>query len=76
MALVAGGERWTHAELIAATEGLPGSGTLGIDGASSLPVGLALAAVAVRPLLVGKPTVVLRHHDRDAAAGERVTTWL
>jgi hypothetical protein len=75
LALVAGGERWTHAELIAATEGLPQAGALGIDRATTLSAGLALAAVAVRPLLVGKPTVVLRHGDRSAAAGERVTSW-
>jgi hypothetical protein len=76
LALIDGEERWTQAELIAAAAALPGAGTLGIDEGSSLPAGLALAAVAVRPLLVGRPTVVLRGRDRDAATGERVRTWV
>jgi uncharacterized protein (TIGR03089 family) len=75
LAVLAGTERWTQAELIAATAGLPPAGTLGLDDRSTLPPALALAAVAVRPLLVGRPTVVLRDADRDAAVGERVAVW-
>ncbi len=49
-------------------------GTLGVDAATIHPVE-GLLAVAVRPLLTGRPTVVLDGVDREAAAGERVTHW-
>jgi hypothetical protein len=68
--------RWTHAELLALVEErLPDHGTLGLDGAEALPAPLALAAVAVRPLVVGRPTVVLRDVDRGRADGEKVAVW-
>lgn len=39
--------------------------------------GAWLRAAAVRPLVVGRPTVLLGPEvDRDAAAGDRVTDWL
>jgi uncharacterized protein (TIGR03089 family) len=76
LAVVAGDTRWTQEELLAAaTEELPAEGTLGLDSATDLSPALTLAAVAVRPLVVGKPTVVLRGDDRAAAAGERVRSW-
>jgi hypothetical protein len=75
LALVVGDDRWSHAELISTTGELPTAGTLGIDDGCALSPALALAAVAVRPLLVGRPTVVLRGVARDAAAGEKVATW-
>jgi hypothetical protein len=75
VAVAADGRTWTHAELLAVAAELPPEGVLGLDEATSLPPVLQLTAVAVRPLLVGKPTVVLRHGDRTAAAGERVGAW-
>jgi hypothetical protein len=74
-AVLADEVRWSQAELLAAAAALPASGTFGLDDPGALPPATALAAVAVRPLLVGRPTVVLRGVDRGAAAGERVTTW-
>jgi hypothetical protein len=74
-ALVVGDQRWTQAELLALVGQLPAGGTLGLDDPPSLPPGLAFAAVTVRPLLVGRPTVVLRDADRGTAEGERVRSW-
>jgi uncharacterized protein (TIGR03089 family) len=74
-ALVADGTTWTQAELLAAAAALPEQGTLGLDADTTLSPSQQLAAVALRPLLVGRPTVVLRGRDRQAAAGERVTVW-
>jgi uncharacterized protein (TIGR03089 family) len=75
-AVVAGGRRWTHAELLALVEErLPDQGTLGLDRSAALPATLALAAVAVRPLVVGRPTVVLRDVERGRADGEKVAVW-
>jgi hypothetical protein len=39
------------------------------------PAVVGLVALAVRPLVTGRPTVVLRGVPRDVAAGERVATW-
>ena len=78
------GRSWTQRELLELAGDL-GTGTLGL--ASDRPTGTAaggperdpavigLAALAVRPLVTGRPTVVLRGVPRDAAAGERVATW-
>jgi hypothetical protein len=49
-------------------------GTLGID-AATVGAADALLAVAVRPLLAGRPTVVLAGASREAAAGEQVARW-
>lgn len=52
-----------------------GQGTAGLLAGAADPVA-ELVAVALRPLVVGRATVVLRGVDREAADGERVTTWL
>ncbi len=47
------------------------------DQAAGEPRTLAvIAASAVRPLLAGRPTAVLRGVDRAAASGERIRGWL
>jgi uncharacterized protein (TIGR03089 family) len=74
-ALVVAGRSWSQAELVRTAADLPSAGTLGLEDAEALPPATAIAALVVRPLLVGRPTVVLRGVDRDAAAGERVTVW-
>ena len=73
-ALIAAGRTWTHAELLDAARSLP-AGTLGVD-AGTIEPWLGLVAAAVHPLVSGRPTVVLRDVDRDAATGDRVTSWL
>jgi hypothetical protein len=62
-----------QAALLAAVDGL-GDGTLGL-GAEDVDPLVGLGAVALRPLVVGRPTVVLQDVDRSAAAGEKVTSW-
>lgn len=76
VALAAGDRRWTQAELLEAArpDGPPPAGTAGID-ASAAPAWLGLLAAAVRPLVTGRPTVILRGVGRDAAAGDRVVDW-
>jgi hypothetical protein len=70
------GRAWSQRELLQhGIEDLPGDGPLGIDAATSLSPPALLAAIAVRPLSTGRPTVVLRGTDRTAAAGERVAVW-
>jgi uncharacterized protein (TIGR03089 family) len=77
------GRTWSQAELLELARTL-GDGTLGLDG--DRPVGAAagdgpapavvgLVALVLRPLLTGRPTVVLRGVGREAAAGERVGRW-
>lgn len=76
-AIVTAGRVLTQAEVVTAATSLLGDGgSLGLDAASELPIELQLTALAVRPLLAGRPTVVLRNGvDRAAAAGEKVATW-
>jgi hypothetical protein len=74
VALEAGDAAWTQAELLARVEADGVEGTLGIDAGTIEPVA-GLLAVAVRPLLASRPTVVLAGVDRAAAAGERVAVW-
>lgn len=73
VALVSGGRSWTQAELLARAATL-GTGTLGLEADRTDPV-TALVAVALRPLVTGAATVVLRGVAREAAAGERVSAW-
>lgn len=77
-AIVTDERQLTQAEVLTAAMSLAGdSGTLGIDRDTQLPAELLLAALAVRPLLTGRPTVLLRPGvDRATAAGEKVTFWL
>ena len=49
-------------------------GVLGIDAATVAAVE-GLVAVAVRPFVTGRATVVLTGADREDAAGERVAVW-
>jgi uncharacterized protein (TIGR03089 family) len=75
-ALRSDGRRWSHRDLLEAARGIaPGSGTLGVDAATVEPVE-GLIAVAVRPLVTHRPTVVLRGVDRSAADGDRIAAWL
>jgi uncharacterized protein (TIGR03089 family) len=78
------GRTWSQHEVLDLARDL-GRGTLGL--ATDRPAGTAtgepdrdpavvgLVALAVRPLVTGRPTVVLRGVARDAARGERVATW-
>lgn len=65
---------WTQRALVERARSWGEEGTLGVEGAA--PPDIWVPAVAVRPLLVGRPTVVLRDGDRDAAAGEKVSRWV
>lgn len=61
----------THGDLIAALAAE--RGVLGVDLATF--AGPAVREVAARPMVTGRATVVLCGVDRDAAAGDNVTTW-
>lgn len=75
-ALQAAGRTWTQRELLtAAREIASDAGTVGVD-AKRAPDVEGLLAVAVRPLVRLRPTVVLRGTSRDAAAGDKVTAWI
>lgn len=65
---------WTQTQLLALAGEL-GTGTGGVEAGRTDPVD-ALVAVALRPLMIGRATVVLRGVGREAAAGEKVRTWL
>jgi uncharacterized protein (TIGR03089 family) len=73
-ALECGVERASQRELIDRVVDGNGYGTLGLDAATVDPVE-GLLAVAVRPLVTGRPTVVLAGADRAAAQGEQVAIW-
>lgn len=73
-ALVVADAVWSQRQLIQRAETWGATGTLGID--RDLDMGTWLPAIAVRPLLVGRPTVVLRGVGRARAAGEKVQRWL
>ena len=73
------GREYRQSELLAAAAEL-GEGTLGVvTDVVGEPLGLdatsALVAVALRPLVTGRPTVLLRGVDRSRADGERVRSW-
>ena len=85
--LIADGGTWTQTQLLeAATDGNVGA-AVGPDGDTAAgPVGIeasvdarldrpTLADLALRPLLTGRPTVVVRGVGRDAAVGDRVAVW-
>jgi uncharacterized protein (TIGR03089 family) len=74
LALEADGSAWTQAELLARVEADGVEGTLGIDAGTIDPVE-GLLAVAIRPLLASRPTVVLAGVGRAVAEGERVAVW-
>lgn len=73
-ALLAGGRSWTQTELLDTALSLAEpDATLGLETLDRPE--LWLPAVAVRPLVTGRPTVVLRDVDHERAAGEGVTAW-
>ncbi|MFA9430067.1 hypothetical protein [Egicoccus sp. AB-alg2] len=76
-AIVTSARVLTQAEVLTAAASLLGDGgTLGLDDGCELPPELVLTALAARPLLAGRPTVLLRPGvARDAAAGEKVAHW-
>jgi hypothetical protein len=65
---------WTQTQLLRLAGEL-GPGTGGVEVDRTDPVH-ALVAIALRPLVTGRATVVLRGVSREAAAGEKVRTWL
>jgi len=67
------GRPLSQEELIRRATSLP-AGTAGVDEEHTDPL-TALVMVALRPLLTGHATVVLRGVGRDTAAPERVTVW-
>lgn len=74
VALDVAGRTWTHAELLTtARELAPGDGSVGVD--VDTPAEVWVPALAVRPLVTGRPSLLLDGVDRDAAAGERVSAW-
>ncbi len=76
-ALVNRDRTWTQEELLATARTLaPDAGTVGLDG-DACDATDGIVAAAVRPLVRGRPTVVLRGGvPRTAAAGDRVAAWL
>ncbi|MEX2549129.1 MAG: hypothetical protein WD638_02795 [Nitriliruptoraceae bacterium] len=67
------GRLLSQEDLLRVATSLP-EGTAGVEEGRTDPV-TALVAVALRPLVTGHATVVLRGVDRDTAAPERVRTW-
>ncbi len=65
---------WQQRELLELAAEL-GTGTAGVEAGRTDRVS-ALVAVALRPFVTGQATVVLRGVDREAAATEKVRTWL
>lgn len=72
-ALAYGAVLLTQAELLERADA-GGTGTLGIEAVGADPI-QAFIDVALRPLMTGCPTVVLRGVGRDAARGDRVAHW-
>lgn len=64
----------SHRELIDAALADTASGVLGLDAGPTADVD-ALRDTAIRPLLTGHATVVLRDVERDRAEGDRVAHW-
>lgn len=77
-AMVTDGAVHTQAELLAALDARPDAdaGTLGMVAAEDGAVdATTLVDLALRPLVSGRPTVVVRGVGREAASGERVGVW-
>ena len=74
LALVLGERGWDQGELLALARE-PQEGTVGVEAGVTDKV-TALVATALRPLVTGAPTVVLRGVPRQAADPERVSAWL
>ena len=73
-ALATDTERLSQRELLARSGTWGDDGTLGLERADDPAVWVP--ALAVRPLITGRPTVLLAGADRDAAAGEQVARWI
>lgn len=70
-----GGESRSHADVVASHR--DAEGTLGIEALAVGGLADWLEAVAARPAVTGRPTLLLLDGlARDAAAGERVGRWL
>ena len=68
---------WTHAAVIDEVRDRWGTdAVLGIEITDDLRPEELILAVAARPVVTGRPTVVLAGVDREAAAPERVGIWL
>jgi len=76
LALVTSERTWTHADLLDEALAWGDRGGLGIDIPGQVPLERWLAAAGVRPLLTGRPTVLLRGATRDAAEADAVARWL
>lgn len=72
-ALLAGGRSFDQASLLAMAA-RQGDGTVGVEDEKGDAVD-QLVAIALRPLVTGRPTVIVRGVARDVADGERVATW-
>lgn len=72
LALRLGDRRWTQSQLLEETGRWGAAGVLGVEADTSRE--LALLAL-LRPLRVGRPTVVLDRVDRQAAAADEVDVW-
>lgn len=75
-ALVTADGTRTHAQLLDDATAWGDRGALGVDAAGDVPLERWLAAVAVRPLLTARASVVLRGATRDAAEPEGVDRWI
>lgn len=73
VAIVSGGRHLDQATILRMA-GAQGEGTAGIEAGQGDRID-ELVAIALRPLVVGRATVVLRGVGRDEVAGERITTW-
>lgn len=74
VAAVIDGEEHTHRALLDRARTWGGDGPVGLDAA--VPASLWIAALAVRPLVTGAPTVLLDGTGREDARGERVGAWI
>lgn len=74
-ALSTGGSRSTQREILDTARSWDVDGPVGLDAAEAEP-GVWLPAVALRPLVTGRATVVLDRVPREAAEAERVAGWI
>lgn len=75
LALVAGSSRLDHTDLLAAAQRWGDRGALGVP--DDAPAEVWVPALAVRPLLTGAPSVLLRSGvERATATQERVAVWV
>lgn len=74
VAVVAGDRVYTQSALLALASSMGDDAPLGLEAPGSDPV-LDLALLALRPLLTGRPTVVVRGVPRDTAHADRVGGW-